>query len=217
MREYRVYPSKVRGLGNVISNLNESDFECVKCRISKLENLQQNNIEIPMFQIELQGISVLLTISGQTSVNADEETELTANIIRKDNNNPVEGVDVYFYENNVLLGSAETNNKGNAIFNYQSNEKGVHTIVIKTFNQLEYDSTLTNIEIYIYKDTALSLSVEPTIPDILEEITLTTTLTDENNTALAGKTVDFYNGETLIGYSVTDDNGVATLMYNPEE
>ena len=62
----------------------------------------------------------------------------------------------------------------------------------------------------------LDLSVEG-IYRVGETLTLTATY-DEAGTPLQGKTIKFYDGETQIGTSqTTDNNGVATLTYQPSE
>ncbi|MBE6508261.1 MAG: hypothetical protein E7Z77_02480 [Methanobrevibacter sp.] len=61
----------------------------------------------------------------------------------------------------------------------------------------------------------ISLSVNSSTITIGGSTSLTATVTLEDENPGIGRTVKFYDGETLIGSSVTDNNGIAAYNYTP--
>ena len=84
-------------------------------------------------------------------------------------------------------------------------------------------ATVTYKNIYLSDITAIpitpvdtiSLSASPASITIGGSTSLTATVTLEDESPGVGRTVEFYDGETLLGSSVTDSNGVASYTYAP--
>lgn len=84
-------------------------------------------------------------------------------------------------------------------------------------------ATVTYKNIYLSDITAIpitpvdtvSLSASPSSITIGGSTSLTATVTLEDESPGVGRTVEFYDGETLLGSSVTDSNGVASYTYAP--
>lgn len=210
MKEIIITPSKVRGLGNIITDITKDSYEAHHCNIEEIGTLTQNNIDIPLFNIKLKGISTYLTVESLTSILPNEE--ITFDVTLKDlDENLVSRIDVYFYENDVLLGTAETVS-GECSFSYTPTGEGQHNVKIKTFNQLDYDSTEIIKEFFVYRSPTLSISHTPDIPEILENVSLFASL-ENNGVPVVGKTIQFYDGETLLGEGTTDNNGLALFTY----
>lgn len=217
MDEYNVYPRKVRGLGNVMNKISQDEIELYKSSIEEITPININNVELGMFKIQLQGVPVILAVSGIQSVNPNEALTLTFTLTTQDGGIPVKGVDIFIYENSALLDSVETNAEGKATYAYSTSIEGKHSLEIVTYNQLEFDGTSKIIEFYVYKKSSLDLSVSPSIPFLLDPITLTATLEGTDNTPIAGRTIEFYDGDTLLGTAVTNDLGQATFIYETDD
>ncbi|PWM43657.1 MAG: hypothetical protein DBX47_06805, partial [Clostridiales bacterium] len=85
---------------------------------------------------------------------------------------------------------------------------------IKTYSSLSEIKPISDMSINVnYKKTpALALAVSTDKPTYSDTLTLTATLSkiaNVNNVSL-----DFYNGETKIGFGTTNDKGVATITYD---
>ena len=217
MDEYNVYPRKVRGLGNVMNKISQDEIELFKASIEEITPININNVELGMFKIQLQGVPVILAVSGIQSVNPNETLTLTFTLTTQDGGIPVKGVDIFIYEGSALLDSVETNAEGKATYAYSTSIEGEHSLEIVTYNQLEFDGTSKIIEFYVYKESSLDLSVSPSIPFLLEPITLTATLEGTDDIPIAGRTIEFYDGDTLLGTAVTNDLGQATFIYETDD
>ena len=217
MDEYNVYPRKVRGLGNVMNKISQDEIELFKASIEEITPININNVELGMFKIQLQGVPVILAVSGIQSVNPNEALTLTFTLTTQDGGIPVKGVDIFIYEGSALLDSVETNAEGKATYAYSTNIEGEHSLEIVTYNQLEFDGTSKIIEFYVYRESSLDLSVSPSIPFLLEPITLTATLEGADGTPIAGRTIEFYDGDILLGTAVTNDLGQATFIYETDD
>lgn len=211
MDEYNVYPRKVRGLGNVMNKISQDEIELFKSSIEEITPININNVELGMFKIQLQGVPVVLSVEGDTSITSNTDLPLTF-ILTTEEGVPVEGVDLFIYENSVLLDSVETNSDGNATYKYNSSVKGSHSLEIVSYNQLEFDGTSKTVEIYVYKESNLRLTVCPPIPLLSAPLSLIATLKDENNVPLVGKTITFYEDGVELGVGVTNDFGQAVFI-----
>lgn len=211
MDEYNVYPRKVRGLGNVMNKISQDEIELFKASIEEITPININNVELGMFKIQLQGVPVVLSVEGDTSITSNTDLPLTF-ILTTEEGVPVEGVDLFIYENSVLLDSVETNSDGNATYKYHSSVKGSHSLEIVSYNQLEFDGTSKTVEIYVYKESNLRLTVCPPIPLLSAPLSLIATLKDENNVPLVGKTITFYEDGVELGVGVTNDFGQAVFI-----
>lgn len=211
MDEYNVYPRKVRGLGNVMNKISQDEIELFKSSIEEITPININSVELGMFKIQLQGVPVVLSVEGDTSITSNTDLPLTF-ILTTEEGVPVEGVDLFIYENSVLLDSVETNSDGNATYKYNSSVKGTHSLEIVSYNQLEFDGTSKTVEIYVYKESNLRLTVCPPIPLLSAPLSLIATLKDENNVPLVGKTITFYEDGVELGVGVTNDFGQAVFI-----
>ena len=89
--------------------------------------------------------------------------------------------------------------------------------------RLDAGATVTYKDIYLSDITAIpitpvdtvTLTASPASITIGGSTSLTATVTLEDETPAVGRSVSFFDGETLIGSSVTDSNGVASYTYAP--
>lgn len=213
MDEFRAYPENVRALGNVMSIPAKEEFTLNHSKIEDIEVIEQDNIEFQMFRITLQGIQVMLEVSDVFSTNAGEDLSILVKLTRLDTSEPTSFVDIYFFENDELIDSIETDINGEVSFVFNSQIKGTHLIKIVTYNQLEFDGTDKTISVHVYYDTYTSLTATPETPDLLEDIVLSAKLDTEDGKILSGEIIEFYNNEELIGTATTDEDGVAKLVY----
>lgn len=110
----------------------------------------------------------------------------------------------------------ETLQNGSATFNLGKIEAGNYTANINYKGNNIYlpSSTSCNINVMKY-NTQLLVNDQSNFTDTLLTLQATLQYSDENNIIhiLTNNSVEFYEGEKLIGTAITDDNGVASLDY----
>lgn len=219
MKKYTVYPDDTRGIGNIMNSISSTDeMRGSNCTPSLTgQKITYDNIDFPVFEIKLKGETALLTIDAETwSIEPGAEVELIATLTNLQGE-AISNVDVYFYENDVLLGSSETVD-GTCQYTYSSDIRGDHTIIVKTLDELQYDATSTSVHVFVYHTTSLEISVSPKVIDSADNISISADLSyDEGAGVVVGETVEFYNNDTLLGSSVTDDNGEAIFTVSAHD
>lgn len=219
MKKYTVYPDDTRGIGNIMNTISSvEEMKGSNCTPTlTTAKINYDNIDFPVFEIKLKGETALLTIDAETwSIEPANSVDLVATLTNLQGE-AISNVDVYFYENDVLLGSSETVD-GTCQYTYSSDIRGDHTIIVKTFDELQYDATSTSVHVFVYHTTSLEISVSPSVIDSADTITVTADLDyDEGAGVVAGETVDFYNNGTLLGSGITENDGVATYTVNAHD
>ncbi len=218
MDEYKVYPRRVRGLGNVLNKLDRDDFELYKSEVRQGDGkVLQEGVELGVFKMQLVLKEVLITVTGETSYAPNESTTLTFTLTTKDTGEPVPNVDIFIFEDNLSWGNVETNDEGKATFTYSSTLKGLHVLEIFSNNQNGFGGVHKTLNVYCQKDSGVTLSASPTPAYLTDPIILTATLKNTNdNEVLSGRTITFYDGDEAIGTAITNDEGEATFVYEPE-
>ena len=128
-----------------------------------------------------------------------------------DDDTPVSGVSVSFYDGTTSLGTGTTNSSGVATYTTSSLSAGSHSL------SAEYDdstSNVVNVTVVAYDD--IVLSADDSILSYYDWgfTILRAQLMDGSSTAsVSGVTVEFFNGSTSMGTSQTDSNGVAVKTY----
>lgn len=218
MDEYKVYPRRVRGLGNVLNKLDRDDFELFKSEVKRGDGkVLQEGVELGVFKMQLVLKEVIITVTGETSYAPNESTTLTFTLTTKDTGEPVPNVDLFVFENNLSWGNVETNDEGKATFTYSSTLQGLHVLEITSNNQNGFNGVHKTLNVYCYKDSGVTLSASPNTAYINDHVVLTATLKNTtDNEVLSGRTITFYNGDEIIGTAITNDEGEATFVYEPE-
>jgi hypothetical protein len=219
MKKYTVYPDDTRGIGNIMNTISSTDeMKGSNCTPTlTTAKINYDNIDFPVFEIKLKGETALLTIDAETwSIEPANSVDLVATLTNLQGE-AISNVDVYFYENDVLLGSSETVD-GTCSYTFSSDIRGEHTIVVKTFDELQYDATSTSVHVFVYHTTSLAIDVSPAVIDSADTISIFADLSyDEGAGVVAGEAVEFYNNDTLLGSSVTDDNGEAIFSVSAHD
>lgn len=219
MKKYTVYPDDTRGIGNIMNTISSTDeMKGSNCTPTlTTAKINYDNIDFPVFEIKLKGETALLTIDAETwSIEPANSVDLVATLTNLQGE-AISNVDVYFYENDVLLGSSETVD-GTCQYTYSSDIRGDHTIIVKTFDELQYDATSTSVHVFVYHTTSLEISVSPSVIDSADTITVTADLDyDEGAGVVVGESVEFYNNTTLLGSGVTGDDGEAVFTVSAHD
>lgn len=219
MKKYTVYPDDTRGIGNIMNTISSTDeMKGSNCTPTlTTAKINYDNIDFPVFEIKLKGETALLTVDAETwSIEPANSVDLVATLTNLQGE-AISNVDVYFYENNVLLGSSETVD-GTCKYTYTSDIRGDHTIIVKTLDELQYDATSTSVHVFVYHTTSLEINVSPKLIDSADNISISADLSyDEGAGVVVGETVEFYNNDTLLGSSVTDDNGEAIFTVSAHD
>ena len=219
MKKYTVYPDDTRGIGNIMNTISSvEEMSGSNCTPTLTDTtINYDNIDFPVFEIKLKGETALLTVDAETwSIEPANSVDLVATLTNLQGET-ISNVDVYFYENDVLLGSSETVD-GTCQYTYSSDVRGDHTIIVKTFDELQYDATSTSVHVFVYHTTSLAIDVSPAVIDSADTISISADLSyDEGAGVVVGETVEFYNNTTLLGSSVTDDNGEAIFSVSAHD
>ena len=111
-----VIPAEVRGYGNIVEAKSLSDFVPVGSELSFSENVYSLTA--------LEGLRITLTASS-SSISYGSSVSLSATVV--DDDEPVTGVSVTFYDGSTSLGSATTNSNGVATYTTSSLTGGSHS------------------------------------------------------------------------------------------
>lgn len=219
MKKYTVYPDDTRGIGNIMNTISSvEEMSGSNCTPTLTDTtINYDNIDFPVFEIKLKGETALLTVDAETwSIEPANSVDLVATLTNLQGET-ISNVDVYFYENDVLLGSSETVD-GTCQYTYSSDVRGDHNIIVKTFDELQYDATTTSVHVFVYHTTSLAIDVSPMVIDSVDNISISADLSyDEGAGVVAGETVEFYNNTTLLGTGVTGDDGEAIFSVSAHD
>ena len=196
-----VNPLNVRGHGNVVSSKTVEDFTTYNSSLSYEDSFYT-------MEFTESAITLSLVVSSGT-VSVGEAVTCTATVL--DDDTPVSGVSVSFYDGTTSLGTGTTNSSGVATYTTSSLSAGSHSL------SAEYDdstSNVVNVTVVAYDD--IVLSADDSILSYYDWgfTILRAQLMDGSSTAsVSGVTVEFFNGSTSMGTSQTDSNGVAVKTY----
>ena len=222
MKSIIIQPSHVRGLGNILDN--EDNIQGLHCRVEAQDNVVEfDDLELKTYymgtgtQLNIRFILDTISILPEQTVHVDV-------LVTDDENNPVSGVDLYIYESNELISQMETDEDGYGVedgslgFNFTSEDVGKHTLKCVIPRQDLYYESKNELVINVLQETTLTLTIDPDEIDTLTDtITLYGTLLNEEGEPVVGEIITFYDNTTLLGWSITNDLGVATLVVNIED
>ena len=222
MKSLIIQPSHVRGLGNILDN--EDNIQGLHCRVEAQDNVVEfDDLELKTYymgtgtQLNIRFILDTISILPEQTVHVDV-------LVTDDENNPVSGVDLYVYESNELISQMETDEDGYGVedgslgFNFTSEDVGKHTLKCVIPRQDLYYESKNELVINVLQETTLTLTIDPDEIDTLTDtITLYGTLLNEEEEPVVGEIITFYDNTTLLGWSITNDDGVATLVVNIED
>ena len=222
MKSIIIQPSHVRGLGNILDN--EDNIQGLHCRVEAQDTLVEfDDLELKTYymgtgtQLNIRFILDTISILPEQTVHVDV-------LVTDDENNPVSGVDLYVYESNELISQMETDEDGYGVedgslgFNFTSEDVGKHTLKCVIPRQDLYYESKNELVINVLQETTLTLTIDPdSIDTLTDTITLYGTLLNEDDEPVVGEIITFYDNTTLLGWSITNDDGVATLVVNVED
>ena len=222
MKSIIIQPSHVRGLGNILDN--EDNIQGLHCRVEAQDTLVEfDDLELKTYymgtgtQLNIRFILDTISILPEQTVHVDV-------LVTDDENNPVSGVDLYVYERDELISQMETGADGYGVedgslgFNFTSEDVGKHTLKCVIPRQDLYYESKNELVINVLQETTLTLTIDPDEIDTLTDtITLYGTLLNEEGEPVVGEIITFYDNATLLGWSITNDLGVATLVVNIED
>ncbi len=219
MKEYVVYSESSRGLGNVMNSDNQLEhMEGSNCSPILTDTIfNQDNLDLPVFEIKLNGEKAYVNVELIPAEGVAPNESLTLKATLKNSNDEfIDNVHVFFYENDMLLGSGETV-AGVCEYEYSSDVRGEHIIVVKTNDELQYDATSTNVTVYVYYNTSIALNVSPDVIDVADTVVVNAALLRDDNVPISGGVVEIYNNDTLLNSSITDEQGGCLNYYNAHD
>lgn len=222
MKSLIIQPSHVRGLGNILDN--EDNIQGLHCRVEAQDTLVEfDDLELKTYYMGTGTQLNIRFILDTISILPDQTVHIDV-LVTDDENNPVSGVDLYIYERDELISQMETGADGYGVedgslgFNFTSEDVGKHTLKCVIPRQDLYYESKNELVINVLQETTLTLTIDPDEIDTLTDtITLYGTLLNEEGEPVVGEIITFYDNTTLLGWSITNDLGVATLVVNIED
>ena len=222
MKSIIIQPSHVRGLGNILDN--EDNIQGLHCRVEAQDTLVEfDDLELKTYYMGTGTQLNIRFILDTISILPDQTVHIDV-LVTDDENNPVSGVDLYIYERDELISQMETGADGYGVedgslgFNFTSDDVGKHTLKCVIPRQDLYYESKNEIVINVLQETTLTLTIDPdSIDTLTDTITLYGTLLNEDDEPVVGEIITFYDNTTLLGWSITNDLGVATLVVNIED
>lgn len=222
MKSLIIQPSHVRGLGNILDN--EDNIQGLHCRVEAQDNVVEfDDLELKTYYMGTGTQLNIRFILDTISILPDQTVHIDV-LVTDDENNPVSGVDLYIYERDELISQMETDEDGYGVedgslgFNFTSEDVGKHTLKCVIPRQDLYYESKNELVINVLQETTLTLTIDPDEIDTLTDtITLYGTLLNEEEEPVVGEIITFYDNTTLLGWSITNDLGVATLVVNIED
>lgn len=222
MKSIIIQPSHVRGLGNILDN--EDNIQGLHCRVEAQDTLVEfDDLELKTYYMGTGTQLNIRFILDTISILPDQTVHIDV-LVTDDENNPVSGVDLYIYESNELISQMETDDDGYGVeegslgFNFTSEDVGKHTLKCVIPRQDLYYESKNELVINVLQETTLTLTIDPdSIDTLTDTITLYGTLLNEDDEPVVGEIITFYDNTTLLGWSITNDDGVATLVVNIED
>jgi hypothetical protein len=117
---------------------------------------------------------------------------------------------VEFYDGQTLLDTVALDNNGVAELQIRNLGAGSHTIEAVFTGSLNFDSSNDQVAQDVDVDSTTTSAVSSGDTAYGQEVTFTATVTGTNGGVPTG-TVKFYDGQTLLGSGMLDEDGVATL------
>lgn len=175
------------------------------------ENIISEDITVHV--VNEGGTITLESSSYELTLSLLETATLTATVLNN-HDQPIEGETITFLQGDTVLGSDVTDSNGIATFEYVPSSVGEYTISAQsndtTSNPITINVIMGNVP------TTLLLNTDKTIlsSSLNESCTLTATLTNQDNLPMPDQTITFKKDGTTFGTAVTDNQGVATCIYN---
>lgn len=222
MKSIIIQPSHVRGLGNILDN--EDNIQGLHCRVEAQDALVEfDDLELKTYYMGTGTQLNIRFILDTISILPDQTVHIDV-LVTDDENNPVSGVDLYIYESDELISQMETDEDGYGVedgslgFNFTSEDVGKHTLKCVIPRQDLYYESKNELVINVLQETTLTLTIDPdSIDTLTDTITLYGTLLNDEGEPVVGEIITFYDNTTLLGWSITNDLGVATLVVNIED
>lgn len=200
-----VSPGDVRGLGNIVDPKLVGDFETELCVLDEDTEVIQSTV-LSIYTMSYSNINITLATSS-ASVTFGGSITLTATVL--DGNTAVSGVTVYFKYGADIIGTGTTNSSGKATTTYTPSLGGSYSFIATYAGKVSEPVTVTVNKI----NPSVSLALANSYVYEGENLVCTATVTYQSE-GLAGLTVSFKEGTTILGTGVTDSNGVVTFTTN---
>ncbi|MDZ4210765.1 MAG: Ig-like domain repeat protein, partial [Methylotenera sp.] len=155
--------------------------------------------------------STMLAVTDVSGLNG-QTVNLEATLTNQDGT-PLAGKTIDFTVNGTSVGSALTDDNGIATLNYIITLiPGTYTINATFNGDGGYTATDATSTLTVYKNSTSTVVTNVTGVNG-QSVQLQATLTNQDGTPLAGKTIDFTVNGTSVGSALTDDDGIATFSY----
>lgn len=200
-----VNPSKVRGLGNIVSKKDVADFEKNYCDVTK----STENINNTSFTVYTLGYTNSLIQVSDVSLDVDTAV-LSVKLVSGSTNLSSKTVLLYIGDSTL---SATTNSSGVASFSLSSIDPGMYEECLVRFaGDSSYDESISyvDIELYVVTDITLSSIVDSYL--IGENVYLSSILTRTSDEGVEDKGITYFANGAEIGSGQTDENGVSEFV-----
>ncbi|MEM3465681.1 MAG: Ig-like domain repeat protein [Candidatus Jordarchaeales archaeon] len=188
----------------------------VRFKISYDDFRGVTHIEEKTATVDVVNIATKLTLSHTPSITYGDTVQLTAYLYDA-NNNPIPSQTIRFLVNGTHMGTAVTDSSGKATYTITSTlNAGTYLIQADFQSTKDYDGSTTQPSTLLVQKMKTTISLLYVYGmKIGTEVQISAVLKDSRQNALPGQTVSFYLDNALIGSSVTDQTGTASIRYTP--
>lgn len=157
-------------------------------------------------------VASTVAVSAEGTPKVGQSTRLIATV------NPAgAGGTVTFKENNVVIGSSTVAADGTASIDWIPNTEGGRTIDAEFSGRAGVNPSASGIPVTVAPADPNQVATTTTLGDIpVSQVGKPVTLTATVSTGMAGGTVRFYDGQTLLGQTAVGPGGVATYEWTPQ-
>ena len=149
--------------------------------------------------------------SNKTSARYGETITLTATVTDS-NSNLLSGINVNFYQNNLLVGNSTTTSTGKASISVTVTAQygGNFYFQATTVATTSYKSNTSNnllITVYVVSTNLVLTSSASSVSIGGDDVTFTATLTEDSGTPISNQSVEIYQGSSKLSTVTTNSNG----------
>lgn len=183
-----------------------------------------------------------IIVQARNVLNLDGKSEIVVDLENQEKNTKIVGIDsigtidnpssiiAYLYDGNSMplsnknltftieneIFNAKTGGDGGAIISYIPKEVKNYNVSVQFKGDNLYSPSKTTIILKTLSNTNVTiLDIDDVIANNKRNITLKAKLQAPGfSDAIINKQIDFYINNTYVGYGLTDENGVAKLIYN---
>jgi hypothetical protein len=166
--------------------------------------------------VDVSNMPTKISLYCVSSITYGDTFQLTAYLYDA-NNNPIPSQTIRFLLNGTQIGTAVTDSSGEATYTITSTlDAGTYLLQAEFQSTDNYSGSKTPPSTLLVKKMGTSVELSYVYGmKIGTEAQISAILIDSKQKPLPGQTINFYLDDVLIGSSITDQSGTASIRYTP--